>query len=44
MGIAIVKSPFSHHEALLVALKDGMLTGKKHTDDDIAELKSAKCL
>jgi len=30
------------YEALLIALKDGTLTGKKHTDDDIAELKSTK--
>jgi len=30
------------HEALLIALKEGTLTGKKHSDDDIADLKSTK--
>jgi len=30
------------YEALLIALKDGTLTGKKHTDEDIADLKSTK--
>jgi len=30
------------YEKLLIALKDGTLNGKKHTDEDIADLKATK--
>jgi len=31
------------YENLLIVLKDGRLNGKKHSDEDVAELKSTKC-
>ena len=31
------------HENLLIVSKDGRLNGKKHSDEDVAELKSTKC-
>jgi len=30
------------YEALLIVLKDGALTGEKHSDEDIADLKATK--